>query len=43
MFPHCVAVAVKMAESHADFVVGVVSRHRVSNTLLQMTPGGFGV
>ncbi|KAL5502250.1 hypothetical protein EMCRGX_G008995 [Ephydatia muelleri] len=32
-------LAVKMAESHADFVVGVVSRHRVSNTLLQMTPG----
>lgn len=31
--------AVKMAESHADFVVGVVSRHHVSNKLLQMTPG----
>lgn len=32
-------LAVKIAESNTDFVVGVVSRHRVSHSLLQMTPG----
>ena len=31
--------AVKMAECHAGFMVGVIGRHRVSNQLLQMIPG----
>ena len=35
----CIAAAVKMAECHAGFMVGVIGRHRVSNQLLQMIPG----